>query len=46
MISHQLSKSSALLLNKSQNEFTNVKNASDVPPFRDNMMTRIELNSK
>lgn len=28
------------------NEFTQVKNASDVPPFRDNMLTRIELNSK
>lgn len=28
------------------NEFTNVKNASDVPPFRDNMLSRIELNSK
>ena len=28
------------------NEFTHVKNASDVPPFRDNMLTRIELNSK
>lgn len=28
------------------NEFTNVKNASDVPPFRDNMVSRIELNSK
>lgn len=28
------------------NEFTYVKNASDVPPFRDNMVTRIELNSK
>ena len=27
-------------------EFTNVKNASDVPPFRDNMVSRIELNSK
>ncbi len=29
-----------------KNEFTSVKNASDVPPFRDNMVTRIELNSK
>lgn len=28
------------------NEFTNVKNASDTPPFRDNMVSRIELNSK
>jgi hypothetical protein len=28
------------------NEFTNVRNASDVPPFRDNMLSRIELNSK
>ena len=28
------------------NEFTNVRNASDVPPFRDNMVSRIELNSK
>jgi hypothetical protein len=28
------------------NEFTHVTNASDVPPFRDNMLTRIELNSK
>lgn len=28
------------------NEFTHVMNASDVPPFRDNMLTRIELNSK
>jgi hypothetical protein len=28
------------------NEFTNVKNASDAPPFRDNMVSRIELNSK
>jgi hypothetical protein len=28
------------------NEFTKVKNASDVPPFRDNMVSRIELNSK
>jgi hypothetical protein len=28
------------------NEFTKVKNASDVPPFRDNMVNRIELNSK
>lgn len=29
-----------------KNEFTNVKNASDAPPFRDNMVNRIELNSK
>jgi|SRR5688572_26702675 hypothetical protein len=29
-----------------KNEFTNVKNASDAPPFRDNMVSRIELNSK
>jgi hypothetical protein len=28
------------------NEFTSVRNASDVPPFRDNMVSRIELNSK
>jgi hypothetical protein len=28
------------------NEFTKVKNASDAPPFRDNMVSRIELNSK
>jgi hypothetical protein len=28
------------------NEFTNVRNASDVPPFRDDMVSRIELNSK
>jgi hypothetical protein len=28
------------------NEFTKVKNASDLPPFRDNMVSRIELNSK
>jgi hypothetical protein len=29
-----------------KNEFTRVKNPSDVPPFRDNMVSRIELNSK
>jgi hypothetical protein len=29
-----------------KNEFTRVKNSSDVPPFRDNMVSRIELNSK
>lgn len=29
-----------------EKKFTNVKNASDVPPFRDNMVNRIELNSK
>jgi len=27
-------------------KFTRVKNPSDVPPFRDNMITRIELRSK
>ena len=28
------------------NKFTSVKNPFDVPPFRDNMVTRIELTSK
>lgn len=28
------------------NEFTRVKNSTDVPPFRDNMVSRIEFNSK